>query len=93
MNAVTRPADLVAAHHPVYARLTEPHISPFGRHSVLHELEQRVHVNCPHKRALAARVAAFVERGVPYFAPADRHYRDGVAHAVELGDEVAAAAA
>jgi hypothetical protein len=90
MNAVTRPADLLPSHHPVYARLTTA--SPFGRHCVLHELEQRLQTRCPHKRALAARVTAFVERGVPYFAPADRHYRDWVAHAVALWDEVGASA-
>jgi hypothetical protein len=91
MNAATRPADLMPTHHPVYARLTTPDNSPFARHCVLHELQQRAQTNCAHKRALAARVAAFVERGVPYFAPADRHYRDWVANAVALWDEVAPA--
>jgi hypothetical protein len=69
--------------HPVFARLTTEQASPFARHTVLHELEQRV-ATSPRKRALRAKVKAFVERGVPYFAPGDSHYRDWAAQVAVL---------
>jgi hypothetical protein len=78
MNAVT---------HPVFTRLTTDQGSPFARHCVLHELEQRL-AQCPRKRALATKVKAFVERGVPFFAPADSHYLDWAAHAAELWEQI-----
>jgi hypothetical protein len=74
-------------HHPIYARLTSP-TEPFARHALLHDMEielARRGDRCP---GLAARVHHFVERGVPYFAPADSHYREWAAKAAALWDEV-----
>ena len=73
-------------HHPIYTRLMAP-CEPFARHALLHgmELELNRLACCPK---LAARVHHFVERGVPYFAPADAHYRDWAAKAAALWDEL-----
>ncbi|WP_119354873.1 hypothetical protein [Azohydromonas sediminis] len=68
--------------HPVFERLTSP-AQAFARHAVLHELEQRVH-DVPGADPLVRRVRACVERGVPYFAPGDAHYRHWAAHVAEL---------
>ena len=68
--------------HPVFQRLTSS-AQAFARHAVLHELEQRVH-DVPGADPLARRVRACVERGVPYFAPADAHYRHWAAHVAAL---------
>lgn len=65
--------------HPVYARLTNNR-EAFGRHMVLHELEQRLH-EIRSTDPLVRKVRHFVERGVPYFAPADQHYREWAAQA------------
>lgn len=74
------------AHHPIYARLTATQ-DPFSRHIVLHELEQRLAARSS-ERALAQRVKHFIDRGVPYFAPADRHYRHWAEQAAELWEAV-----
>lgn len=73
-------------HHPIYARLTAPE-QPFARHALLHDMETGLARlgPCP---GLAARVHHFVERGVPYFAPQDPHYRDWAAKAAALWDEL-----
>lgn len=76
------------AHHPIFARLTDTQ-DPFARHTVLHELEKRV-AGCKGERALVNRVHSFVERGVPYFAPADRQYRLWAEQAAELWERVGA---
>jgi hypothetical protein len=68
--------------HPVYLRLTSAS-QAFARHQVLHELEQRLHDASGHD-PLARRVRHCVERGVPYFAPSDRHYLDWARHVAEL---------
>jgi hypothetical protein len=73
--------------HPVFERLTSTSTA-FERHTVLHELDRRVHA-CP--KALAQKVHAFVERGVPYFCPADAHYRAWAAEVARLWDSVSAA--
>ena len=69
------------ADHPVYARLTAAQHTAFERHTVLHELDRRAET-CPP--ALAQKVAELVERGVPYFAPADRHYLAWAAKVTDL---------
>lgn len=79
------------APHPIFARLTDTQ-DPFARHTVLHELEKRL-ATCKGKRALANRVQAFVERGVPYFAPADSQYRLWAEQAAELWERVNPASA
>jgi hypothetical protein len=73
-------------HHPVFARLTAP-MQPFARHALLHDMEVGLAQagRCP---GLAARVHHFVERGVPYFAPQDEHYREWAAKAAALWDEL-----
>ena len=58
--------------------------SAFERHTVLHELDRRVDA-CP--TALASRVHALVERGVPYFAPGDTHYRAWASEVARLWDQ------
>jgi hypothetical protein len=76
-----------ALKHPIYARLLE-RSEPFARHALLHDMERqlaRVQERCP---GLHARVHAFVDRGVPYFAPADAHYCEWAAKAAQLWDEV-----
>ena len=45
----------------------------------------RLSAPCP---GLHARVHGFVDRGVPYFAPADAHYREWAARAAQLWDEL-----
>lgn len=74
------------AHHPIFDRLTHTQ-DPFARHTVLHELEKRL---AGHKgeRALVNRVQSFIERGVPYFAPADRHYQNWAEQAAALWEQV-----
>jgi TRAP-type C4-dicarboxylate transport system substrate-binding protein len=67
--------------HPVFARLTAERHTAFERHTVLHELDCRAGT-CP--KALAQQVKALVERGVPYYAPADGHYRAWAAKVAEL---------
>ena len=73
-------------HHPIYERLIAP-ADPFARHALLHDMEvQLAQVRrCP---GLHARVHSFVDRGVPYFAPADAHYREWAARAAQLWDEL-----
>lgn len=72
--------------HPIYTRLTAP-TQPFARHALLHDMEVGLSrlERCP---GLAARVHKFVERGVPYFAPEDSHYREWAAKAAALWDEL-----
>jgi hypothetical protein len=70
-----------AVDHPVFARLTAAQHTAFERHSVLHELDRRAGTG---PKSLAHKVHALVERGVPYFAPADRHYRAWAAQVTEL---------
>jgi hypothetical protein len=73
-------------HHPIYTRLMAP-CEPFARHALLHSMElELTRLACCPK--LATRVQHFVERGVPYFAPADAHYRDWAAKAASLWDEL-----
>lgn len=73
-------------HHPIYERLIAP-ADPFARHALLHDMEvQLAQVRrCP---GLHARVHSFVDRGVPYFAPTDAHYREWAARAAQLWDEL-----
>jgi hypothetical protein len=74
-------------HHPIYERLIAP-ADPFARHALLHDLElqlSRIRQRCPR---LHARVRSFVNRGVPYFAPTDSHYREWAAKAAQLWDEL-----
>ena len=58
-------------HHPIYERLLAP-ADPCARHALLHDMELQLMqvARCP---GLHARVHSFVDRGVPYFAPADAH--------------------
>jgi hypothetical protein len=77
-------------HHPIFARLVAP-AHPFARHALLHDMEVGL-ARLDHCAGLAARVHHFVERGVPYFAPADTHYRDWAAKAAALWDELHARA-
>ncbi len=71
-------------HHPIYTRLMAP-CEPFARHALLHNIELEIgRLDCSPK--LAARVRHFVERGVPFFAPGDAHYRDWAAKAAALWD-------
>ena len=73
--------------HPIYERLIAP-ADPCARHALLHDMELqlgRVQQPCP---GLATRVHGFVDRGVPYFAPADAHYREWAARAARLWDEL-----
>ena len=72
--------------HPVYERLIAP-AHPYARHALLHDLELHL-AQAQHNAALATRVHRFVERGVPYFAPADAHYRAWAATAAQLWDEL-----
>ena len=73
-------------HHPIYERLIAP-ADPCARHALLHDMERQLaHVqHCP---GLRTRVHSFVDRGVPYFAPADSHYREWAARAARLWDEL-----
>lgn len=74
-------------HHPIYERLLAP-AGPIARHALLHDMEvqlSRLRERCP---GLHARVRSFVARGVPYFAPADAHYREWAAKASQLWDEL-----
>ena len=73
-------------HHPIFARLVAP-TEPSARHALLHDMEVELAQlgRCP---GLAARVHHFVERGVPYFAPADAHYQEWAAKAASLWDEL-----
>jgi len=90
VNAAS-PADMdEPLHHPIYERLLTPD-HPISRHSMLHAMEQRLsHAHaCPK---LQARVRSFVDRGVPYFAPADSRYREWAARAAQLWDELHAGA-
>jgi hypothetical protein len=73
--------------HPIYERLLAP-AGPIARHALLHEMERqlsRLSQRCP---GLHARVHSFVDRGVPYFAPTDSHYREWAAKASRLWDEL-----
>lgn len=73
--------------HPIYERLLTPE-EPFARHALLHNMELqlcRVREHCP---GLHSRVHSFVDRGVPYFAPSDPHYREWAAKASQLWDEL-----
>jgi hypothetical protein len=73
--------------HPIYERLLMP-AEPFTRHALLHDMEMqlsRIRDRCP---GLHARVHSFVDRGVPYFAPADSRYREWAAKASQLWDEL-----
>ena len=73
-------------HHPIYTRLTAPE-QPFSRHALLHDMELGLARLGPAP-GLATRVQHFVERGVPYFAPGDAHYREWAAKAAALWDEL-----
>lgn len=73
-------------HHPVFERLTQQ-CEAFTRHALLHDLELQLSMH-PMSTSLATRVRHFVERGVPYFAPADTHYRAWAAKAAQLWDEL-----
>ena len=73
--------------HPIFASLIAP-AHPCDRHALLHAMERQlaaVKAPCP---GLHARVHGFVDRGVPYFAPADAHYREWAARAAQLWDEL-----
>jgi hypothetical protein len=71
-------------HHPIYTRLMAPS-EPFARHALLHSMElELVRLDCCPR--LATRVHQFVDRGVPYFAPADAHFREWAAKAAALWD-------
>ena len=77
----------LALHHPIYERLMQ-RAEPFARHALLHDMElqlARIKARCP---GLHSRVHGFVDRGVPYFAPADAHYREWAEKAAELWDEL-----
>ena len=73
-------------HHPIYEQLIAP-ADPLARHALLHEMELQLAQlqRCP---GLRARVHGFVDRGVPYFAPADAHYREWAIRAAQLWDEL-----
>ena len=73
-------------HHPIYERLLAP-ADPCARHALLHHMELQLMqvARCP---GLHARVHSFVDRGVPYFAPADAHYCEWAARAARLWDEL-----
>lgn len=71
-----------ALEHPVYRRLTES-AQAFTRHAVLHELGQRLRA-VPSGDPLVRRARHCLGRGVPYFAPADAHYRDWAAQVAAL---------
>jgi hypothetical protein len=71
--------------HPVFNRLTTPR-DAFARHTVLHELEQRLAAK-PRERSLCTKVQSVVERGVPYYAPGDTHYRNWARQVVDLWDQ------
>jgi hypothetical protein len=73
-------------HHPIYTRLMAPS-EPFARHALLHSMELELsRLECCRK--LATRVRHFVDRGVPYYAPADAHFRDWAGKAAALWDEL-----
>jgi len=72
--------------HPIYQRLIAP-ADPCARHALLHEMERRLS-QLPRRPGLQARVHSFVDRGVPYFAPADAHYREWARRAAQLWDEL-----
>ena len=73
-------------HHPIYERLLAP-ADPCARHALLHDMERQLAQvqRCP---GLHTRVHSFVDRGVPYFAPTDSHYREWAARAAQLWDEL-----
>lgn len=73
-------------HHPIYERLIAP-ADPFARHALLHDMELQLSQLrlCP---GLHTRVHGFVDRGVPFFAPDDAHYREWAARAAQLWDEL-----
>ena len=73
-------------HHPIFDRLITP-ADPFARHALLHDMELQL-AQAQHGPGLRARVQTFVNRGVPYFAPADSHYREWAARAAQLWDEL-----
>lgn len=73
-------------HHPIFERLISP-IEPCARHALLHDLELHL-VQVQQCPGLHARVHHFVDRGVPYFAPQDPHYRDWALRAAQLWDEM-----
>ena len=73
-------------HHPIYQRLIAP-AEPCARHALLHELEVQL-AQVPKCPGLHARVHSLVERGVPYFAPADAHYQEWATRAAQLWDEL-----
>jgi hypothetical protein len=72
--------------HPIFERLITP-ADPFARHALLHDMELQL-AQIQHGAGLRARVHSFVARGVPYFAPADSHYREWAARAAQLWDEL-----
>ncbi|MEF7614759.1 hypothetical protein V4F39_12625 [Aquincola sp. MAHUQ-54] len=71
-----------ASTHPVFERLTAAQ-SPMARQHLLHELEKMVDSR-RGERALVQRVHQVVERGVPYYAPADAHYQAWARQVAEL---------
>ena len=66
-------------HHPIYERLIAP-ADPCARHALLHDMGRQL-AQVPRCPGLHTRVHSFVDRGVPYFAPADAHYREWAARA------------
>jgi len=73
-------------HHPIFQRLIAP-ADPFARHVLLHGMELQL-AQIRDCAGLRARVQGFVDRGVPYFAPTDSHYREWAARAAQLWDEM-----
>jgi hypothetical protein len=73
-------------HHPIFERLITP-ADPCSRHALLHDMERQL-AQIGHGPGLRARVQSFVDRGVPYFAPTDSHYREWAARAAQLWDEL-----
>ena len=72
--------------HPIYQCLIAP-ADPGARHALLHDMERQLSqvLRCP---GLHVRVHSFVDRGVPYFAPDDAHYREWATRAALLWDEL-----
>lgn len=74
-------------HHPIYERLIAP-AEPFARHALLHAMELQLSRVPQRRPGLHARVRSFVDRGVPFFAPADVQYVEWATRAAALWDEL-----
>jgi len=72
--------------HPIYQQLIAP-ADPLARHALLHDMELQLS-QVRRSPGLHARVHGFVDRGVPYFAPGDAHYREWATRAAQLWDEL-----